>query len=382
MDVNGCGIRVFVAAVCLLSCFFLLPSQVNSQTGFPPGLPPATLKIINLDISQYPVISCELVFRDYSGNILPLQDDLTIRIYEDEIPMTDFTVRSTRMIATVLLIDTSGSMRGKMEKVAKGVEAYLKRLGPDDKVMVMQFNSWRGETPVVVDFTSDTDLILNSIRRLKPRGQTALYDAIADGSERFFPFYRRAGKVVIVLSDGADNNSVREWFTAIEFAKEHNIKVFFVALGPEADRRMFSKIARETGGKVFTAPTEEALPAAYESVSKTVRTETTLLTYKTDPNVTADGRPHYVQVAVYKRGVKWVTSPLKSYKFRILKTASELAEEEKKAEEAEKQGAVGETKAKAKPEEGAKAKTKAKPEKAQKKQQEKSKEKKPEEKTK
>lgn len=321
--------RAHEALFFALICWFLISSLGYSETEFPAGMKPAVLKIANLDISQYPTVSCEILFRDYAGNSIALNGDLSLRLHEDEIPVTDFTMESSRMVATTLLIDTSGSMLGKMEKVAEGVSAYLDRLGPDDKVMVMEFNSWRGYTPVVQDFTNDSELIQKQIAKLKPRGQTATYDAIADASDNFFPRYRDASKVIIVLSDGEDNNSVREWFTAVRFAKEHDIRVFFVALGPEADIRTFSRICRETKGKTFAVPTEESLPAAYENISKDIRTRQTVLTYQTDHDVTADGRPHYVQVAIYKGATKWVQSPLKAYKFRILKTAEQLAEDER-----------------------------------------------------
>jgi len=321
--------RAHGAFILVLVCTFLTYSLGYSETEFPPGLKPAVLKIGNLDISKYPTVSCEIIFRGYAGGTIPFNGDLSLRLFEDEIPITDFVAESSRMTATVLLIDTSGSMLGRMEKVAEGIETYLDRLGPDDKVMVMEFNSWRGYTPIVQDFTNDTELIQEEITKLKPRGQTAIYDAIADASDSFFPTYHDANKVIIVLSDGEDNNSVREWFTAIRFAKEHDIRIFFVALGLEADRRTFSRICRETKGKLFTAPTEESLPSAYEKISKDIRAKATVLTYETDPDITADGRPHYVQVAVYKGATKWATSSLKSYKFRILKTAEQLAEDER-----------------------------------------------------
>ena len=320
------------AVVCLL----LMSPLAHSKASSLPGFKPAVLKIVNLDISKFPTVNCEVAFRDYTGEEIPLNGDLTLRLYEDEIPITDFTVQSSRMITTIFLIDTSGSMRGRMERVAEGVKAYLDRLGPDDKVMVMEFNSWRGYTPVVQDFTNDTELIQKTIANLEPRGQTAIYDAVADASDKFYPAYREAAKVIIVLSDGEDNNSVREWFTAIRFAKEHNIRIFFVALGPEADTRISSRICRETGGRLFTAPTEESLPDAYESISKSVRARGIMLSYQTDSDVTADGRPHYIQVGVYKGAKLWAKSPLKSYKFRILKTADQLARDEQ-ARQAQKQ---------------------------------------------
>ncbi|MBN1592724.1 MAG: VWA domain-containing protein [Candidatus Coatesbacteria bacterium] len=328
-----CGSSAHRALFLAFIFLFFASSFGYSETSFPPGLKPAVLKIVNLDISQYPTVSCELLLRDYSGNKIPLNGDLTLRLLEDEIPITDFTVETSRMVATILLLDTSGSMLGKMDKVADGVGAYLDLLGPDDRVMLMEFNSWRGYTPVVQDFTNDTELIQNQILKLQPRGQTAVYDAIADASDYFFPKYREASKVIIVLSDGEDNNSVREWFTAIRFAAEHNIRIFFIALGPEADRRTFSQISRETEGETFIAPTTESLPAAYKNISQNIRAKQTILTYTTDEDTTADGRPHYIQVAVYKGATKWVESPLKSFKFRILKTAEQLAADEKAKQE-------------------------------------------------
>ncbi|MCD6328668.1 VWA domain-containing protein, partial [bacterium] len=291
MSLTRRGSCILSAIIFALLCLFILSPTGHCETKFPPGYKPAILKIVNLDISQYPKVSCEILFNDYSGRTIPLDESISLRLFEDEIPMTDVVRESRQTVATQLLIDTSGSMSGKMEHVAKGVEAYLNRIGPDDRVMVMEFNSWRGETPVVQKFTNDADSILGRIRKLKPRGQTALYDAIADGGDWFYPKFAKATKIMIVLSDGGDNNSVREWFNAMDFAKEHDIKVFFIALGPDADVRMFRRIARETGGEVFTSLKEEMLPTAYESISMLVRSTRTVLTYETNPDITADGRP-------------------------------------------------------------------------------------------
>ncbi|MCD6328125.1 hypothetical protein J7M28_11325, partial [bacterium] len=46
---------------------------------------------------------------------------------------------------------------------------------------------------------------------------------------------------------------------------------------------------------------------------------------------------HYVQVSAYSGAARWATSELKSFKFRILKTAEEFAQAEKNAQEAKKE---------------------------------------------
>ena len=104
-----------------------------------------------------------------------------------------------------IVLDTSGSMEGrKMDAAQKALDRFLyDLLGPDDEIFLYQFSY----TPVLLqDWTVDRDRISRAIRDIRPRGGTALYDAVAESVPRVAEG-EHFKKALLIISDGNDTNS-------------------------------------------------------------------------------------------------------------------------------------------------------------------------------
>ena len=104
-----------------------------------------------------------------------------------------------------IVLDTSGSMEGrKMDAAERALDRFLfDLLGPDDEIFLYQFSY----TPVLLqDWTVDRSRLSRAIRNIRPRGGTALYDAVAESVPRVAEG-QHFKKALLIISDGNDTNS-------------------------------------------------------------------------------------------------------------------------------------------------------------------------------
>src|SRR5215813_15659980 len=86
-------------------------------------------------------------------------------------------------VNVVFLLDASGSVIGELSSLRDAATEFIRRLGPEDKVSIMEFHS---KIELIQDWTSKQDDLLHAISwRFRPGpipkrgGNTALYDALA-----------------------------------------------------------------------------------------------------------------------------------------------------------------------------------------------------------
>lgn len=96
----------------------------------------------------------------------------------------------------------------------------------------------------------------------------------------------KAGRVIILLTDGANTSGVLAPLKAAELAKDDGIKIYTIGLGSEADPRALTndllmsnvsadldedtleKMADMTGGRYFRATDPESLKSIYQTINK------------------------------------------------------------------------------------------------------------------
>jgi Ca-activated chloride channel family protein len=115
-----------------------------------------------------------------------------------------------------------------------------------------------GETAeVAVDTTNDPEPIVEKIRKLKPGGGSALFDAIylACTSRKLVhgePIEPR--RVIVIIGDGHDNASKRSLNQVIELASRNSVTVYCISTqafgfyNPTEDNLV--RLSQETGGRV------------------------------------------------------------------------------------------------------------------------------------
>ena len=128
------------------------------------------------------------------------------RVYEDDQLQAISHFNSERVpVSLGIVLDTSGSMDGdKMAAARRALQRFLfELLGPEDEVFLYRF----AETPELLHgWTQDRRAIAQELLRIRPRGATALYDAVAEA----MPLMRTAQhrkKALLIISDGNDTSS-------------------------------------------------------------------------------------------------------------------------------------------------------------------------------
>jgi len=145
----------------------------------------------------------------------------------------------------------------------------------EDEMFVVNFN----ETvtmglPKEIRFTSRQDELASAIANAPVAGQTALYDAIIEGLGRLRDG-RSEKRVLIVVSDGADNASSRSFTHALRLAGNANAMVYTIGVFDEADpdrnTGVLRRLARETGGAAFFPVQLSEVVSICETIARDIR---------------------------------------------------------------------------------------------------------------
>lgn len=181
------------------------------------------------------------------------------RVFEDRVEQQISLFKQEDVPITLgLVIDTSGSMRNKIDPVIQAALLFVKASNPEDEVFLIGFNT---EATLVEDFTNDIDDLEESLNNLIVGGGTALYDALylAVKKAQEGSMQKRA---IIVISDGEDRDSYYKLEEVLDKIRESDVQVYAVGfLEPEEERGLFeglfSKSKREKAKEVLTQMAEE-----------------------------------------------------------------------------------------------------------------------------
>jgi Ca-activated chloride channel family protein len=192
-----------------------------------------------------------------------------------------------RPITLAILIDTSGSMRGKMDQVHAAAGSFIDTLRPDDTALVIDFDD---KVFLIQDLTNDHDELKTAITSTEPLGSTSVYDALHAS-------YRKIGKIkgrkaIVLLSDGDDTSSQFGFNRVLEEAKGNDTIIYSIGLGggPAGGPRknVLKEFSETTGGRAFFVSKAAQLAEVYQQIADELRKQY-YLTYSTD-NETWDGR--------------------------------------------------------------------------------------------
>jgi Ca-activated chloride channel homolog len=175
----------------------------------------------------------------------------------------------------VLLLDTSGSVRDKLRFEQEAAEIFFQktlRLNADLGA-VIQFDS---EINLIQDFTNSIGRLENALRHIRPGGATKLYDAVWLAVNDLLS--EEVGRrVLVILSDGGDNDSIVKDKEAIKAAQDHDVVIFGIGVRSSQGRSDFGKLkefARDTGGLFYDSKASlNTLNSAFEEIRKAIMTQ-------------------------------------------------------------------------------------------------------------
>ncbi len=143
---------------------------------------------------------------DREGRYIPNLRKEDFRLWEDGMEQqVAFFASVDKPFSLVLMLDTSGSTRFRIEEIQDAAIAFVNQLRPDDRMMVVSFDD---DIRILSDFTGDRGRLRDAIRRTRTGDGTKLYDAVDMVINQ--QLSRIPGRKAIVLfTDGVDTTSKR-----------------------------------------------------------------------------------------------------------------------------------------------------------------------------
>jgi VWFA-related protein len=179
-----------------------------------------------------------------------------------------------------LVIDSSGSMRGRRDEVTAAGAAFAAISHPLDEFFTINFNEavWPGLPPGAL-FTEDRRQLGAALSAAPARGMTALHDAV-DRALEYLQHGSRDRKALIVISDGGDNASSQTLDAVLKHARRTNTVIYSVTIfdpdNRDARPQVLKTLARETGGHAFTPRRAEDVTKSFAQIAREIRSGYTL----------------------------------------------------------------------------------------------------------
>ncbi len=214
---------------------------------------------------------------------------------------------SSDIIDIILVIDQSSSMLAQDFQpnrlgAAKAVAKTFINDRQGDRLGIIIF---AGQSFIQCPLTTDTDVLIDFADQIeivdKEYDGTAIGMAIANAINRLRESEAKS-KIIILLSDGSNNQGELDPLTAADLAQKFGIKVYTVGAGTKGtapypvtdvwgrtviqnievdmDEETLQKIADVTGGKFFRATDNESLKRVYDEINNLERTKIEVTEYQ------------------------------------------------------------------------------------------------------
>jgi Ca-activated chloride channel homolog len=206
-------------------------------------------------------------------------DKSAFTVFEDGVAQkTTSFHRDDVPVAMGIVIDNSGSMREKRDKVNQAVLNLIKASNPNDEIFVVNFSQ---DSYLDQDFTSDINLLQQALHKVSAQGSTALYDAIVASAVHLKNNPRIDRKVLLVVTDGRDNASQETLQQAARRLQQENGPTLY-AVGLLSDELQQSGIdalqglADSTGGVAFFPKGLDEVDDITRTVARDIRSQYTI----------------------------------------------------------------------------------------------------------
>jgi Ca-activated chloride channel family protein len=249
-------LKTAVALVVVVACLLLPANCPHAQEAPPSPAPSQSMKLtmIVTDAANHSV-------EDVRQEEIQLVEEKLLRAIS-------LFSRDSRPVDYALVLDTSGSFKSLLPAVIQAAKALINSNRTEDETFVESFvNS--AHIDINQEFTGDKTKLGAALDSLYIRGgQSAVIDAVYlavkhAAEYRGGPAERR--RAVALFTDGEDRASYYGADQLMKLLRENDVQVFIVGITEELDKqgglirkspreaaeRLLSRIAEESGGRVF-----------------------------------------------------------------------------------------------------------------------------------
>ena len=189
-----------------------------------------------------------------------------------------FTQQTNLPLRVGIMLDTSSSIRQRFQfEQDSAIEFFLQILHRGDRAFVEGFDI---QTDLAQDFTNNVDLLNQGIRKLRPGGGTALFDALYKTCKDQMLTLQETGAVrraLILVSDGDDNYSRVQESDAIKMCQRADTIVYTIStnVSPSKDKGddVLRQISEATGGQPFYPTRLEDVAIGFRNIEEELRSQ-------------------------------------------------------------------------------------------------------------
>lgn len=212
----------------------------------------------NIRVSVNEVI-VPVTVTDEKGRFVSDLAQSDFQVFEENKPqkISYFTRERSQPVVIGFLLDLSTSSRIHWKNFQNAATELIQNLLTGDKKYAGYLIDYAQDAEVAVNTTSDPEPMVEKIRKLKPGGGSAMYDAIylSCTSRKLVhgePIEPR--RVIVIIGDGHDNASKHTLQQVIELAQRNLVTIYCIstqAFGfTNASDENLVRLAQETGGRV------------------------------------------------------------------------------------------------------------------------------------
>jgi Ca-activated chloride channel family protein len=208
--------------------------------------------------------------------------------------------RDRTPISIELLIDTSGSIAGKLKKIESAGASIIHQSEAGDECSLVEF---KAEATVIQDFTTESAQTIKALYTLKAGGETALLDAVKMAVEYANKRSKNDRKAVVLITDGDERNSRCSRAEVLEILRSGNVQLYAIGfpegltasspvrLGTSAVRSadtetrargLLEELTQISGGRAFYPRSTEELETIALAISTDLRTQYRIGYYPTN----------------------------------------------------------------------------------------------------
>jgi len=215
---------------------------------------------------------------DKNGHLLMNLPQKAFRVFENGVaqPIKKF-LREDVPVSMGLIVDNSGSMDTKRQEVEASALALVKASNTQDEVFIVNFND---EAFLEQPLTGDIKALERGIARIDSIGGTAMRDAIRMSIDYLKENGKRDKKVLVVVTDGDDNNSSGTLEDLIKDAQQGEVLIYTVGLLSEDEKReakratrALNAISKATGGKSYYPKKLRDVSGACQQAAHDIRSQ-------------------------------------------------------------------------------------------------------------
>jgi Ca-activated chloride channel homolog len=225
----------------------------------------------------------------------------------------EFFSREQVPVSLAFAIDTSGSMRPKLDTVVKASIDLAKQSQKGDELAVIEF---KDQPELLEEFTQDISDVIDTLNGLVASRQTAMLDALYLAADYANKEGKNRRKAVLLVTDGLDNDSYYKFSEVVHHLREIDVQIYFIGFISDLEREdkglfkksskekaesLLNKLAEETGGKAFYPRELSEVHNIAQQISTDLRTQYSIGYYPSNSRKDGSFRSVKVQVSADNR---------------------------------------------------------------------------------